>query len=319
MACLLCNTEESSVVSNTDRKGQSLETQVCTGCGQVFNNPIPSDEELAKFYADDYRKEYKGSFRPRGRQIIRNFRRVSQHLDRFSDMFAGTEKVLDVGAGSGEFVFAMSNAGKSARGIEPNKDYAEYCRAELGVDVETLEILDAKFAQGEFDLINLSHVLEHLNDPVRYLKLLRNWLKDDGILYVEVPNILSYTRLKSKGNMFHYGHIFNFSPWTLRAAARLAGLEECEASAERSKDSTGVFFEKTEKKYNAKGALNAENAGVVKAAVDAHNVQGASVAKRSKFIAKNLTRVEETFSSRRLGTPKKIGNSVLQSLSLDGK
>ena len=312
MACLLCKTESAQTVSTSDRHGKALETRVCDGCGQVFNHPIPDDQELAKFYSEDYRKEYKGSFRPRGRQIIRNFRRVRDHIDRYSDVFEKAQSVMDVGAGSGEFVFAMGQLGKTAQGIEPNKEYAAYCRSDLHADVQTLEILDAKFDKGSFDLINLSHVMEHLNDPVRYLNLLSNWLKDDGVLYVEVPNIFSYTKLKSKGNMFHYGHIFNFSPWTLRAAGGLAGFVECDETAERCADSTGVFFKKAEKKINARHALNLENAATVLSVINAHNQHGASVAKKSKFVGKNLTRIEETFSSYRLGTPAKIGEAVLR-------
>ena len=242
MTCLLCDTETAKTVSQRDRHGNALETCVCDGCGQVYNKPIPNDIELARFYSEDYRKQYKGSFRPRGRQIIRNFRRANEHLTRFSDMFEDAQTVLDVGAGSGEFVFAMGQMGKVAKGIEPNKEYAAYCRSDLDVDVATLEILNAEFDEKSFDFINLSHVLEHLNNPVRYLSLLSSWLEDDGVLYVEVPNIFSYTKLKSKGNMFHYGHIFNFSPWTLRAAAGLAGLRECDRSAERSAETHRRIF-----------------------------------------------------------------------------
>ena len=316
MACLLCNSKGTETVSTTDRKGKPLTTCVCTGCGQVYNSPIPSDFELAKFYSEDYRKEYKGSFRPRGRQIIRNFRRVRDHVSRYADVFSPVDTVLDVGAGSGEFVFAMQYLGKAAQGIEPNKEYAAYCRSDLGIDVATLGILDAKFDQGRFDLINLSHVMEHLNDPVRYLSLLLSWLKDDGVLYVEVPNMFSYTKLKSKGNMFHYGHIFNFSPWTLRAAAGLAGFEECEETAKRSRGSTGVFFRKALVKTTANNALNGDNADVVLSAVRAHNLNGASAARKSKFLAKNITRIEESLTSRRLGTPKNIGVTMLQDVMI---
>ena len=314
MACLFCKSENAETVSTKDRHGQPLITRVCTGCGQVFNDPIPSDEELTKFYSEDYRKEYKGSFRPRGRQIIRNFRRVANHIERFSDVFEAANTVLDVGAGSGEFVFAMDHLGKEARGIEPNKEYAAYCRSDLGINVETLQIFDAEFEPKSFDLINLSHVMEHLNDPVTYMRTLAEWLKDDGLFYIEVPNILSYTKQKSKGNMFHYGHIFNFSPWTLRASAGLAGLAEYDATAKRCEGITGVFFKKASRRQSAKSALNAENANTVLTAVKAHMTSGASVAGKSKFLRKNIIRVEETFTSKRLGTPAQIGKAVLNHL-----
>ncbi len=309
--CLLCKTKNARTVSVIDRKGKPLKTCICEGCGLVFNQPIPTDDELAKFYSQDYRKEYKGSFRPRGRQIIRNFRRVSNHISCFSDIFANAKNILDVGAGSGEFVFAMSYMGKNACGIEPNKEYAEYCRSQLHIDISTLAILDATFPKDSFDFINISHVVEHLNDPVRYLSMLSQWLQEDGILYVDVPNIYSYTKMKSKGNMFHYGHIFNFSPWTLRSVCALAGFVECANTAERCAESTGVFFEKTNKTFITKDALNRENAESIGRAIDEHNQYDSVAVKRFKFINKIWARIEETISSRRLGTPSKIGESVL--------
>ena len=214
------------VVSETDRRGKALRTVIDMETGLVRNDPIPGDAELAQFYAEDYRRDYKGAERPRRRQIIRNFRRAAQHIRQFRDVLVPARRVLDVGAGSGEFAFLMTALGKEVTGIEPNAGYAAYCRDELGLDVRTAHLAPHLFTAAEFDLIRLNHVLEHLNDPVKYLGMIARWLRPGGVLYVEVPNIEDYCRAKSRGNMFHYGHIYNFNPWTLRTAAGLAGLEE---------------------------------------------------------------------------------------------
>ena len=201
-------------VSERDRRGGSLRTVLCSETGLVRNDPVPDDEELAKFYSEEYRIAYKGARRPRRRQILRNFRRVADHFRCFRDVIEPAGRVLDVGAGSGEFVFLMQSLGKESVGIEPNKDYSAWCREELGVDVRTAYIAPDLFdaGGGGFDLIRLNHVLEHLNDPVKYLAMVRAWLAPGGVVYVEVPNIEEYCRVKSRGNMFHYGHIWNFNP-----------------------------------------------------------------------------------------------------------
>ena len=156
----------------------------------------------------------KGAARPRRRQILRNFRRVAEHIRTYRDVLIPARKVLDVGAGSGEFACLMRELGKEVTGIEPNAGYAAYCRDDLGLDVRTAHLAPHLFDAAEFDLIRLNHVLEHLNDPVKYLAMIAGWLKPGGVLYVEVPNIEVYCRTKSRGNMFHYGHIWNFNPWT---------------------------------------------------------------------------------------------------------
>ena len=124
-------------VSETDRRGKPLKTVVCMETGLVRNDPVPGDDELARFYAEDYRKDYKASEKPRKRQILRNFRRVAAHVSQFHDVLDRATDVLDVGAGSGEFAYLMTQRGKSVTGIEPNKGYAAYCRDDLGLDVRT--------------------------------------------------------------------------------------------------------------------------------------------------------------------------------------
>lgn len=277
--------------------------------GLVRNDPVPGDDELAHFYAEDYRKDYKAAEAPRRRQILRNFRRVAGHFSLFSDVLDTASDVLDVGAGSGEFAFLMTQRGKAVVGIEPNRGYSRYCRDDLALDVRT-EHLGADLFQPEtFDLIRLNHVLEHLNDPVGYLAMIRNWLRPDGVLYVEVPNIEVYCREKSRGNMFHFGHIFNFNPWTLRAAAGLAGLAELDETRDRSHNTTGVFFRKSDPIAQAE-ALNASNGQHVKALIDRHYDSGFPHGKTVKPFAKLAARVEETLTGLMLGSAQSIGRKV---------
>ena len=136
------------VVSERDRRGNPLRTVLCAETGLVRNDPVPDDEELAKFYSEEYRIAYKGAKHPRRRQILRNFRRVADHFRRFRDMIEPAQIILDVGAGSGEFVFLMRKLGKEAVGIEPNKDYSAWCREELGVPVRTVHLEPGLFEGG---------------------------------------------------------------------------------------------------------------------------------------------------------------------------
>ena len=232
------------VVSETDRHGKPLQTLICMETGLVRNDPVPNDEELARFYADDYRIAYKSAANPRRRQVVRNFRRVVTYLRMFRDVLDPATHVLDVGAGSGEFACLMTRLGKTVKGMEPNSRYAAYCREALGLDVQTAHLSPDLFAPGQFDLIRLNHVLEHLNDPIKYLGQIACWLTPGGLLYIEVPNIEAYCREKSRGRMFHYAHIFNFNPWTLRTCAGLAGLTEAPETAQRTSGTTGAFFKR---------------------------------------------------------------------------
>ncbi len=314
MSCPTCESPDSEVVSEADRHNKPLTTRMCLGCGLVYNDPIPSDAELSDFYTNRYRVEYKGAYHPRGRQIVRNFRRVRDHFDTFGDVIRQAGFVLDVGAGSGEFLFAVA-AQADAIGIEPNQSYADYCRSQLHLDVRTDELRPDLFAREQFDFIRLNHVLEHLNDPVGSLRMIAGFLKPNGVFYVEVPNIEQYSALKSTGNMFHYGHIFNFNPFTLRAAAGLAGLVEIEATRERCANTTGVFLQKTDSPWTSAQTRNRENANRVKQAIEGH-FAAKPVAEKLSRLGRLKTKLQlragETMVSLRHKNPAEIGRAILR-------
>ncbi|MEM9782508.1 MAG: class I SAM-dependent methyltransferase [Pseudomonadota bacterium] len=290
-------------ISKTDRHGQPLRTVIDMGTGLVRNDPIPSDEDLARFYAEDYRKDYKAAERPRARQVLRNFRRVAAHVEVHAAVILPRPRVLDVGAGSGEFLFTMADLGKETRGIEPNRAYAAHCREALGLDVQTAPLSPDLFDAGSADLIRLHHVLEHLNDPVGYLAMIAHWLAPGGVLWIDVPDIEGYARSKSRGGMFHYGHIFNFCPETLRMTAALAGLAEHASTAASSRRRMGGFFERAAHPVTDSRPTDPETAARVKAAIDAHYAgqardaaDGASRAIR-RPLAKLSARLEESWSA----------------------
>ena len=302
------------VVSKTDRRGRPLRTVICMDTGLVRNDPVPDDAELAQFYAEDYRLSYKGARKPRRRQILRNFRRAATHVRSYRDLLEPTSRVLDVGAGSGEFAFLMTWLGKTVTGIEPNVDYADYCRDELGLDVRTSHLAPDLFLPGQFDLIRMNHVLEHLNNPVKYLAEIANWLAPDGLLYVEVPNIEADCRSKSRGRMFHYAHIFNFNPWTLRACAGLAGLAEAPETAQKSAGTTGAFFRQDAAAAESTEVENPQNADNVRTLIREHYRGAFRKGKAAKPIRKLATQIEECLTGLVLGSPASIGESVARRL-----
>lgn len=302
------------VVSETDRRGRPLRTVICMETGLVRNDPVPDDAELARFYAEDYRIAYKGAAKPRRRQILRNFRRVASHVRNFQDVYGEVTQVLDVGAGSGEFAFLMTRLGKTIQAVEPNIPYAAYCREELGLDVRTSSLAPDLFAPDQFDLIRMNHVLEHLNNPVKYLSQIACWLKPGGVLYVETPNIETDCREKSRGNLFHYAHIFNFNPWTLRACAGLAGLAELPETARRSDGTTGVFFRREISAATSFAAENPDNARHVHALIQAHYAGAFSKGKLAKPFINSAMRVEETLTGMVMGSPSVIGERVARRL-----
>jgi SAM-dependent methyltransferase len=316
--CPLCDAQDHQLVSEKDRHGNPLRTILCMGCGIITNDPIPSDDELAAFYKKDYRTSYKGTPEPRMRQVWRNFERMEVHMLANRDVYASGMKCLDLGSGSGEFMFLAKAMGMSCQGIEPNEGYANYCTKKLGLNVANQTLEETTFSNASFDLIRLSHVLEHMRNPVRSLKVLHDWLKADGILYIEVPDIEAEAALKMHGRLFHFGHILNFNPVTLRFAAGLAGFEELPQTVKRLAGSTSVFFRK------AKGAVPmpanlSENALIMKLAMDAHNARTLPQPKNGlafgRFVNILRMRSKEVLKARRFALHRDVADRFASALA----
>lgn len=304
--CVLCGGEDHALVSRHDRHRRPLTSLMCRGCGLVFNWPIPDEATLAAFYSDRYRLEYKGDAAPRSRQIVRNFNRVLDFFSANWPLMAGARTCLDIGAGSGEFLYFARGLGMQARGVEPNRAYAAFCRDRFGLDVTTGFVGGFDYPDGGADLIRLSHVLEHLSDPVGSLRMVRRWLADDGIIHIEVPDIEVYADQKTRGNMFHFGHIFNFSAWTLRACAGLAGLEEAAELRATPAAGTATFFRKG-RVWTAAEARNPAAAARVLGRLDRHYARRRVVHSVAKLGRKLNRRAGELRTVLTLGDPARIG------------
>jgi SAM-dependent methyltransferase len=114
--------------------------------------------------------------------------------------------------------------GHQVHGIEPNRGYAEYSIGEYGLTVTVGFVQDAIFPSASFDVVTMWHVLEHMEDPGAVLAQLGSWLKPDGMVVVEVPNVEA--TCQAPKNTFHEAHLYNFNVVTLRRLAKKQGLRE---------------------------------------------------------------------------------------------
>ncbi|HCP65322.1 MAG TPA: hypothetical protein DIU09_12115 [Hyphomonadaceae bacterium] len=221
--CMVCGKTERTVVGTVGRGLKPLTTVLCDGCGLVSHDPLPTRAELDVFYASDYRKNYKGVLKPKAKHSLRAQRSAALRAVRLKNLIQPGSRVLDIGASSGEFVYMMGKLGFNASGVEPNDGYRHFGTVTYGIEVTNQKLEPEAFGTGIFDLITMNHVFEHLADPLDALTCFKRWLAPGGLLFIEVPNIEGVQ--KQRGNLFHYAHVWNFSPSTLKAALSLAGFE----------------------------------------------------------------------------------------------
>lgn len=241
--CNLCGSESWELVAEKDRHNDPLHTAICKDCGLVFTNPMPTPEAIAKYYSKDYRAEYKGVTQPKFKHIYRAGRMALERLLRILPILKSGQTLVDMGSGGGEFVYLIHKLGLDVWGVEPNEGYAAYSRQEYDLPVQTGFWQTAEFAPASIDVLTAHHVVEHFDDPQAAFHRFAEWVKPNGYLVIDVPNVESDNHAPEK--KFHFAHLYNFSPYTLKMMAAKAGFE---VSKDGISHGTVIVFQKTGKK-----------------------------------------------------------------------
>lgn len=117
------------------------------------------------------------------------------HLDNLQIYFPDLprRKILDIGAGRGGFLINSSKKGFQAAGVEKNEEYIKKAldkAEEEGVNINIIKG-DAQalpFADGSFEFVNISEVIEHVDEPVAVVSEAARVLKSGGGAYLSAPN-----------------------------------------------------------------------------------------------------------------------------------
>jgi len=208
------------VVGRSDRRGNPLTTVVCRRCGLVSHGEIPTDEALQEYYSRQYRRDYHNEITPSARRVIRAWNRGRQIYRRLQDFVRPGDAVFEVGAGLGCNLKPFELAGCDAWGIEPGESFCAFSADQLKVRIENCDLSGGPQTAGH-DLVLLSHVIEHLSSPRQALMQIRRLLRPGGRLYIECPNLAGPHA--APGKMFHFAHIYNFTPQTLTMLAEATG------------------------------------------------------------------------------------------------
>jgi SAM-dependent methyltransferase len=160
----------------------------CERCELVFAHPQPSQAELDGYYAHYWDGEVAVSTPSTRRYYLAQSLSRVDYLRQFG-IFSTPPAVLDVGAGLGLFQEGMDRRGVKHDYVAVETDRGQFddLRARLGAPNAYPRLEDVP-AERKFDLVVLSHVLEHLAEPHAFLADLMQRLRKGGLLFVEVPH-----------------------------------------------------------------------------------------------------------------------------------
>ena len=143
----------------------------------------------------------------------------------------GHGRVLDIGCASGEWLAEAARLGLDCVGIELNRQAAEIARTVRKLEVVESTLFDADFPDKHFFTALLSHVLEHLCDPLATLREVHRVLQPGGTVIIVVPNLACQEAILlagSRGGFDMPVHLYHFTPGTLAAMLERAGFEVTE-------------------------------------------------------------------------------------------
>jgi 2-polyprenyl-3-methyl-5-hydroxy-6-metoxy-1,4-benzoquinol methylase len=156
----------------------------------LITHPQPSLENLGKYYeSEDYisHTDNKRSLFEKVYHFIKSIA-LKNKLNLINSLQPNKGKILDIGAGTGEFLSVAKNDGWQTIGVEPS-DRAKAIAKSKGVSfVEEASELENQ----SFDVISMWHVLEHVPDLDKQIKELKRLLKPTGTLIIAVPNFKSF-------------------------------------------------------------------------------------------------------------------------------
>jgi len=219
-SCPVCAHTRSWRFQRFRHQDVDLSYRVCRSCGLVFMSPRFSDHDLAEFYKRDYRLSYSGSEGQTAENVDIQTAR-GRHLAEFvHEHVASANRILDIGCSTGQLLMAIRKelGATTAVGVEPSNAHRGTAATR---DITAYPSVEALCEQqpAPFDVISMSHVLEHIAEPAQLLELLRSrLLGEHGTLLLEVPNVYG-------SESYEIAHLLCFSPETLQLLLERSGFE----------------------------------------------------------------------------------------------
>ena len=201
----------------------------CGNCHCHFIDSRVYDQNL-KLYKESFYHEEGSRFNPIIEALTLLLRKIRMKL--ILKYKASKNKILDIGCGRGEILKFFKSKGWDVVGLQLSKPLADSLN-QKGIYTLNCPLEETNFRKGEFDVITMFHVLEHLKNPDNSIEYYKEILKKGGLFIIEVPNIESWSCSFGKQGWLNYdipNHIVNFGNSQLHELMSNKGFKVLEAT-----------------------------------------------------------------------------------------
>jgi SAM-dependent methyltransferase len=210
-SCQICKNELETYLKEVfdTETFDKFEIKICRNCG--LKQTFPQPQNLEKYYAEYHGKRH---------SFTESFR-MNQRLSRLKDCKKGGN-ILDIGCGNGSFLELASKNFGQIIGTEFNPPKVDFSVYKSLADVKNT------YGKNYFDAITLWHSLEHFPDLNEVLNDVSYLLKDNGSVFIAVPNSSGWQAKLFGMNWLHLDvprHLFHFNPKSLTFCLQKYGFE----------------------------------------------------------------------------------------------
>ena len=230
VSCYLCGCNELEVIARETRRTLS-EVWYCENCDLAMLD-WQTQNNLEEYYNYLYRKEH-GPDLNRQADYETIFQSQVGHqearLNALKPYLSESSKVLEIGCSSGHFLYHVKKLVGEVVGVDYDKEAAKYAAEQCSCKTYSGDFNQIKFEPEYFDVVCTIQTLEHVQDPITFMRDLKKLVKKDGLIFVEVPNLYDplitiYANKIYNKFYFHDAHIYYFSVKSLQAVMKKAGI-----------------------------------------------------------------------------------------------
>ncbi len=224
-ACPVCGSAKiQKVLSAKDYtvSGEEFSVFECAGCTLRFTQDVPDAATIGPYYKAEAYVSHTNTSRGLINNLYQRVRkRTLQQKRKLVEQTTGVKAgaMLDLGAGTGAFVHTMKAAGWQVTGLEPDADARAVSKKDFDVELQPMDSFYS-LPDASFDAITMWHVLEHVHDLHGYITKLKSLLKEEGKLFIAVPNYTAKDADVYAANWAAYDvprHLYHFSPQSMQA------------------------------------------------------------------------------------------------------
>ncbi len=201
----------------------------CQDCSMVYMNPRMNLAATHSFYNSDANAIYNETKFDQVSASTQMDDDLNLENLRMLDDFRGGRKgtLLEIGSAKGFFLLKAMEVGYEIHGLELNRPNNEYSRKKLGDTILDKDLSQAGYEENKFDVVYMRDVIEHIAEPLSFLREVQRVTKPGGLVFIDTHNVDGwiYKLARERHTVFFgFEHPNHLSPRSLGKALAQAGF-----------------------------------------------------------------------------------------------